>query len=299
MQNLNKRKRILVLGGTGMLGHKLVQYLAREHDVQCTIRKGFESVSRYGIFQPETTMENVNVENEEDLRRAIQAVEPDFVINAAGIIKQLPSSKDVITTLNVNSILPHRLEEFSGDFGFNLICISTDCVFEGTKGNYREDDPADALDLYGRSKNIGEVAGDKCLTIRTSIIGRELQSNHSLVEWFLSNRGKHVNGFVNAIYSGFPTVVFADIILDLLRREAPLNGLYHVSSDPINKFELLELVNREFNAGVQIKPFEDFSIDRSLDSSRFRAATGFVPPKWPEMIKRLAADTTPYDLWRR
>jgi dTDP-4-dehydrorhamnose reductase len=115
----------------------------------------------------------------------------------------------------------------------------------------------------------------------------------------LSNRGKQVNGFVNAIYSGFPTVVFADIILDLLQRETRLNGLYHISSDPINKFELLELVNREYGAGVNITPFEEFKIDRSLDSSKFRAETGCVPPTWPEMIRRMAADPTPYDLWRR
>jgi dTDP-4-dehydrorhamnose reductase len=299
MQNVNKKPRVLILGGTGMLGHKLVQRLSSELDVWCTIRGSFDTVSDYGIFTSKTTIEKINVENESDLHQAIEAASPEFVINAAGIIKQLPTSKDVITTLSVNSILPHRLKPLAINYDFQLICISTDCVFQGDKGSYREEDPADALDLYGRSKNIGEVTGENCLTIRTSIIGRELRSSHSLVEWFLSNRGKQVNGFVNAIYSGFPTVVFADIILELIRRKEPLNGLYHVSSDPINKFDLLELVNREYRAGVEIKRSEDFKIDRSLDSLRFREETGFAPPPWPEMIRRMAADTTPYDLWRK
>lgn len=282
-----------------MLGHKLVQTLSPHFEVWSTIRGDVESVAKYGFFLTDRLIERIDAQDETHLVSAIRTSRPDVVINAIGVVKQLPSSKDVIATLTLNAILPHRLKQLSDEYGFRLVCISTDCVFLGDQGNYGEDDPADALDLYGRSKNIGEVTGEDCLTIRTSIIGRELRSSHSLIEWFLGNRNKQVNGFVNAIYSGFPTVVFADIILDLLRRETPLNGLYHISSDPINKFDLLELVNREYDAGVAIQRFGDFMVDRSLDSSRFRAATGFVPPTWPEMIKRMAADKTPYDLWRR
>jgi len=299
MNNVKERKRILILGATGMLGHKLVQCLEPTLEVWSTIRSNYEHVKKYGLFVPEKTIETVNVENETDLRRAIETSDPDVVINAVGIIKQLPSSKDVVATLTVNSILPHRLKQLSDEYGFYLVCVSTDCVFGGDKGNYREDDPADALDLYGRSKNIGEVTEGNCLTLRTSIIGRELGSSHSLVEWFLNNRGRTVKGFTNAIYSGFPTVVFADILLELLLRETPLTGLYHVSSEPINKYELLSLVNREYDAGAEIVPFDDFRIDRSLDSTRFRSETGFTPPKWEEMIRRMAADETPYDAWRQ
>lgn len=294
-----KQDRVLILGGTGMLGHKLVQRLNPHFEIWATIREGSSTAENYEFFSTERLIGHVDVENEVKLNEVIETLRPQVLINAVGIIKQLPSSSDVIRTLTVNSLLPHRLKQLSEKYGFYLLCISTDCVFLGDKGNYREDDPADALDLYGRSKNLGEVTGENCLTIRTSIIGRELRSSHSLVEWFLSSRGNEVSGFVNAIYSGFPTVVFADIILDLLQREKRLNGLYHVSSDPINKFELLELVNREYGAGIKITPFEDFKMDRSLDSSRFRAATGYVPLSWPEMIKRMASDTTPYELWRR
>ncbi|MFN6963420.1 MAG: dTDP-4-dehydrorhamnose reductase family protein [Pyrinomonadaceae bacterium] len=297
--SVNKKRRVLVLGGTGMLGHKLVQRLEGPHEVWCTVRTGFDEVERFGIYTAGRTIENVSVERETDLRRAIEASRPDVVVNAVGIIKQLPSSKDVITTLTVNSILPHRLAQLGEEYGFHLVCISTDCVFSGERGNYSETDPADALDLYGRSKNIGEVTAGNCLTIRTSIIGRELATAHSLVEWFLSNRGAKVKGYANAIYSGFPTVVFADILSELLQRESYLTGLFHVSSDPIDKYELLRMIDREFGAGVEIERFEDFRIDRSLDSTRFRQATGFAPLPWDEMVRLMAADAAPYASWRQ
>src|SRR5262249_8838615 len=153
---------------------------------------------------------------------------------------------DIVTTLKVNSILPHRLGQMSTEYGFRLILISTDCVFAGDKGNYSEEDKADALDVYGSSKRLGEVTVSRCLTIRTSIIGRELSTNHSLIEWFLSNRGGRVKGFTRAIYSGFPTIVFADIIADLLLKHTGLEGLYHISGEPIDKFGLLSMVDRAY-----------------------------------------------------
>lgn len=282
-----------------MLGHKLCQILDDEFEVWTTIRPAFNEVSGFGIFHEARTISNIDVESISDIESAIFLVRPDVVINAAGIIKQLPSSKDVITTLSINSILPHRLRELSLKYGFRLVCVSTDCVFSGERGNYSEDDRADAYDLYGRSKNFGEVIADNCLTIRTSIIGREIKSAHSMVEWFLSNRGNKVNGYANAIYSGFPTIVFADIIAELLTQHSSLHGLYHISSEPINKFDLLQLINKYYEAKIEIERFEDFSIDRSLDSTRFREAVKFTPMPWEKMIERMASDPTPYERWRK
>ncbi len=279
---------VLIFGGNGMLGHQLVKVLGSRHEVWSTVRGEFASVERHGIFDGTRTMCSVKVEDIVSVRHAIGTAKPDVVINAIGIIKQLPSSKDVITTLSVNSIFPHRLAEMSDEFGFRLITVSTDCVFDGVKGNYNEEDVPNATDLYGKSKSLGEVIDSNCLTIRTSIIGRELGSAHSLVEWFLSNRGKTVKGFVNAIYSGFPTVVFANIIADLIENHAGLSGLYHVSSEPINKFDLLNLIKAEYDLDIEIERYEDFKIDRSLDSTLFRNATGFEPPTWSDMIKTMA-----------
>jgi dTDP-4-dehydrorhamnose reductase len=291
--------RILIVGGSGMLGHKLVQAWRNKFDVWTTIKGRFNEYEKFEIFEKEKTLEFVDAENFKTVEKAIQYVQPQVIFNAVGIIKQLPSSKNVIKTLTINSIFPHRLAEIVEKIEARLINISTDCVFDGKKGNYNEEDIPNAIDVYGKSKNLGEVTGKNCLTLRTSIIGRELMTNHSLVEWFLSNRRKSVKGYVNAIYTGFPTIVLADIIADLITNHKNLNGLYHVSAEPINKYELLKLINAAYQAENEIEPFEDFQIDRSLDSTKFRQATGFYPFSWPEMIKRMADDRTPYDEWRK
>lgn len=291
--------KTLIFGGTGMLGHKLVQVLDGPLEVWTTIRGTFTAIESFGLFDRNRTIENIDVRDPESVRRVIETVKPDVVVNAVGIIKQVPSSKDIVQNLTINAVFPQRLAELSDYCGFRLITIGTDCVFDGKKGNYSEDDPADARDIYGLSKLLGEVAGDKSLTIRTSIIGRELATGHSMVEWFLANRGRTINGYVNAIYSGIPTVVLAGIIADLVVKHRSLSGIYHVSSDPISKFELLELLNKSYNANVTIEPFEDYVIDRSLNSSKFRQATGFEPEGWETMIDRMASDSTPYDQFHR
>lgn len=291
--------RVLVIGATGMLGHKLLTRWNRRFDVAGTVRSTRGSIGEKEALAGIRLYPDVDVEDFTTVERTVAEFGPEVIVNAAGVIKQLPSSKNVVKTLSVNSIFPHKLAELAGRAGAYLICVSTDCVFLGNKGNYCEDDPADALDLYGRSKQLGEITGGNCLTIRTSIIGRELGSSHSLVDWFLSNRGGTVRGFANAVYSGFPTIVFADIIADLIERSPRLTGLRHVSADPINKFRLLELVNDAFNANITIERDEEFRIDRSLDSGLFRRETGFRPLSWERMIAEMAADPMPYDSWQR
>jgi dTDP-4-dehydrorhamnose reductase len=290
--------KILVFGSSGLLGHKLIQVLSPHADVSGTLRRGFEELEPFGILDESRCIPNIDAADEGAIREAIKSTRPDVVLNAIGVVKQLPTSKDVITILTINSIFPHRLAHLSDEFGFRLITISTDCIFDGVKGNYTEGDVPNAIDLYGKSKNFGEVDQGRALTLRTSIIGRELRTSHSLVEWFLSNEGGVVKGFRQAIYSGFPTVVLANIIKGLIFEHPDLNGLYHVSSDPINKYELLELLKKYYKANIKIEPSDDFRIDRSLDSTRFRSATGFKPTAWPEMIEQMASDPTPYHQWK-
>jgi dTDP-4-dehydrorhamnose reductase len=290
--------KVLVLGGSGMLGHKLVQRWQDDFDVWTTVRGSFAMYERFRFFDEAKTIEALSVLDTSALERAIENVKPDVIFNAVGIVKQVPSAKNSVTTLLINSVLPHQLAEIAAKFGARLIQISTDCVFEGTRGNYTEQDRPDATDLYGKSKNLGEVDTENCLTLRTSIIGRELTTAHGLVEWMLGNRGKKVRGFANAIFSGFPTIVLADIISNLIRNYRDLSGLYHVSSEPINKFDLLNLIKKSFDVNIEIERFDDFRIDRSLDSMKFRNAVGFAPPSWPEMIERMARDETPYETWR-
>lgn len=291
--------KVLVLGASGMLGHKLVQSWQGRFEVWSGIRGRFADYEKYGIFNKERTIENIDALNFETMAGAVRSVKPDVVVNAIGIIKQLPSAKNTVLTLSVNSILPHKLAELGESEGFRLITISTDCVFNGKKGNYFDDDPSDAEDLYGKSKYLGEVSARNCLTLRTSIIGRELETAHSLVEWFLSNRGKKVKGFKKAIYSGFPTIVLADILAGLMADFPALEGVYQVSSAAINKFDLLELFKKYYDADIDIEADSDFTIDRSLNSDKFRRITGFQPETWDAMIEKMAQDRTPYDEWRK
>jgi len=290
--------RILVFGASGMLGHKLIQQLSPHAEVWGTVRGPAEMLTRYGLFDASRIVPNIDAGDATSIFSAISETKPDVVINAVGVVKQLPSAKDFIGTLSINSLFPHRLAQLSAEFGFRLLTISTDCVFDGVQGNYTESDKTNADDLYGKSKNLGEVTYGNALTLRTSIIGRELNTRHSLVEWFLSNEGGSVKGFTNAIYSGFPTLILADIIKSLIFDHPELTGLYHVSSEPINKYELLNLIKTYYEADIRIEPSGEFRIDRSLDSTRFREATDFRPQSWELMIEKMASDPTPYNKWR-
>jgi len=291
--------RLLVLGGGGMLGHKLVQRFRADFDTWTTVRGTAASLARYGFYDPAKVLGGVDVERFETVVDAVRRVRPDAIVNCVGIIKQLAAATDPVLSLTINSLLPHRLQRLGLETGARVIHLSTDCVFNGRKGMYTEDDPSDAEDLYGRTKFLGETSGPGALTLRTSIIGRELATASGLVEWFLSRRGGRVGGYTRAIYTGFTTEAMAGIVREVLVEHPGLHGTLQVSSEPMTKYDLLRLLNGAFGAGIEIAPDETVRIDRSLDSSRFRALTGFVPPAWDEMVERMAADATPYDEWHR
>lgn len=290
--------KVLVLGGSGMLGHKLVQLFSDVFETYCTVRSGGSVLSDLNILPAQNIFEHLAAEEFESFETVIRSLRPDVVVNAIGVIKQVAPSNDVERILTINSIFPHRMARLAADVGFRFISVSTDCVFSGKTGNYNESDLADARDLYGLSKYLGEVAGRNCLTLRTSVIGREIGSTHSLIEWFLSQKGS-VRGYVNAVFSGFPTVAFGDILIRLIRDFPDLTGLYHVSSEPISKFELLGLVKKRLGLKTEIQKYEEFWIDRSLDSTSFREATGIEPLHWSELVDKMFSDPTPYDEWHR
>ena len=231
--------RILILGATGMLGHKLYQLLSRRHTVFATIRGNYSSLEKFQIFQRNNIIENTEANSIEKITEAIITVKPDVVINCIGIIKQLKEAKNFKTSIYINSLFPHLVSEITSGLGIKFIHISTDCVFSGKKGNYNENDLSDAADLYGKTKALGEVVYDKkTLTIRTSIIGRELQSSVSLLDWFFSQEGKTINGYTNAIYTGFTTNSLVSVIERIIVQFPELHGLYQISSDPISKYNL-------------------------------------------------------------
>lgn len=290
--------KVLIIGGGGMLGHKLAQVFSDKFETFVTLRGSLSKYETLKIFGRTNVYENIDAENIENLEEIIRKIKPEVLINAVGIIKQLPSSKNVVNTLKINSIFPHQLAELAKANDARLICVSTDCVFSGKKGNYDETDIPDAEDLYGKSKNLGEVVEGNCLTIRTSIIGREIGTKHSLLEWFLSNENGKVRGFKNAVFSGFPTEILSEILADVVENHKDLRGLYHISSEPINKFDLITLIKNQYGADIEIESDENFVIDRSLDSTKFREETRFVPQTWKEMVKKMAQDTTAYAEWK-
>ncbi len=282
-----------------MLGHKLIQILGANFEIYTLIRGDFRRLENFGLLKSERIFDNTDVENFPSVEKIIGKLKPDFIVNAAGIIKQSAESLNAAKTIEVNSVFPQKLAQLAERYEFKLINISTDCVFNGKKGNYTEKDIADAEDLYGKSKFLGEPRRTNCLTLRTSIIGRELFTGHSLVEWFLSNAHGEIQGFVNAFFNGFPTVVLADIICEIIEKQQRLEGVYHISSDPISKYDLLSIIKERYKLDIEIKPFEDFYIDRSLDSTKFRKQTGFSALSWKEMIGKMAEDPTPYTEWRK
>src|SRR5437588_3020394 len=291
--------RVLIIGGSGMLGHKLWQILSEQFETFATFRQAADSYTKYRIFDPSRMIGNVSADQFESVTKAVQETRPDVIVNCVGIVKQDAAAKDPLASISINSLFPHRLAQLTREAGARLIHLSTDCVFSGRKGNYAEDDFADADDLYGRTKFLGEVSGGSCLTLRTSMIGRELVGAHGLIEWFLSQQGKTVRGFRRAIFSGFTTLALSEIIAWLIEHHKGLEGVWHVASEPINKFDLLMLIKQMGGLDVQIEPDDTFVCDRSLNGTRFLEATGFVPPSWSDMISRLFHDTTPYSEFRR
>ena len=287
--------RLLILGGAGMLGHKLWQVTGRRVETWATVRRVTPALRAAGLGDPARTIEGVDARHPGAIEAALDRVRPDAVVNCVGIVKQLAAAKDPVEAIAVNALYPHVLARACSARRVRLVHISTDCVFDGLRGSYREDDAPDALDRYGRSKALGEVTGPGCLTVRTSIIGRELSGSSGLLEWFLSRRGATADGFARAIFSGFTTSALSSLLLRVLTEHEALEGLYHVAADPIDKDTLLGLLNRAYGAGVAITRREEPRIDRSLDSTRFRAATGFAPAPWETMIAEMAADQTPYD----
>lgn len=276
--------KILVLGASGMLGNAVLRTFAESpgYEVVGTVRSS-KSRDLLPTALHQKVVTDVDVENIDYLTKLMTELQPDAVINCVGMLKQMAASKDPLLTIPINTLFPHRLAHLCGLAGARLVHMSTDCVFDGQKGNYVEEDPSDAKDLYGQSKYWGEVNYQNTITLRTSIIGHELNGARSLIDWFLSQSGE-VNGYRRAVFSGLPTVEIARLIRDHVLPNPALHGLYHVSADPIDKFTLLSLVAEIYGKAITVIPEDDFVIDRSLDSTRFRDATGFHPKPWPELV---------------
>ena len=294
--------KILILGAAGMLGHKLCQRLPGQgYEVVATVRQSRKRYAPYKeVFGQTRLVEGIDAMNFESLAALVKKEKPFAVVNCVGLIKQHRDAENRLLAVALNSYLPHRLDAHCADDGARLVHFSTDCVFSGHKGQYRESDLSDAEDVYGRSKYLGETegpAGD-AVTLRSSIIGRELIGpKHGLFEWFLSQRDKRIGGFTKAIYTGFTTIEMARIVAKVLAAQKPLRGVYQVASAPISKFDLLALLREIGGYPVEIDANREFACDRSLVMNRFTDETGYVAPAWKPMLEEMIADPTPYDAY--
>ncbi len=280
--------RLLILGGSGMLGHQLWRGLHAQHDTWVTLRRPVADFAVHNLFDEAKAIQFDDITDDTALERALGQAKPEAVINCVGLIKQRDEASDEALTLRVNAEFPHRLAKRCGEAGARLIHFSTDCIFAGTKGNYTESDPSDAADLYGQSKHQGEVADAHSATLRTSVIGHELATNLALLDWFLSQHGQAISGFTKAIYSGFTTLEMARIVDRILTQHPALSGVWHVASESISKFALLQLCREKLGWEGVIEPNDEFVCDRSLNADRFNQATGYTPPSWEAMISELA-----------
>ena len=282
--------RILILGGDGMLGHRLLAHLQKNHETKVTLHRDLAAYEPYGLFTRDNSYAGVEAQDADRMLEVVADFRPEAVVNALGIVKQRGAAKEAIPSLEINALLPHRLALLCKAVGARLVHVSTDCVFSGRKGGYTEGDVPDPLDLYGRTKLLGEVSEPGCVTLRTSIIGLELSRRTGLIEWFLSQRGE-IRGFTKAIYTGLTTAEMSRVIERVLIEHRALSGVWQVASEPINKHDLLvrfsEILGRD---DISIVPDDAVRIDRSLSPVAFEEATGYHAPGWNEMLEELGAE---------
>ena len=279
--------RLLILGASGMLGHTALRYFAQQPGFEVFGSLRAPKPSLQALAPTATLLPGVDVENLDALAALLARVRPHVVLNAIGVVKQLAAADDPLVALPINALLPHRLARLCALVGARLVHVSTDCVFTGQRGHYKESDAPDALDLYGRSKLLGEVDEENAVTLRTSIIGPELGGgSQGLVGWFLAQQGE-VKGFTKAVFSGLPTLELARVIHQHVLPRPALRGTWHVSTAPIDKHALLTLVKQAWGRETVIHPDAKLVIDRSLDSSRFREATGYAPAPWPQLVQEM------------
>jgi dTDP-4-dehydrorhamnose reductase len=282
--------KVLVLGGSGMLGHKVWEVLGEQFETYATLRA---PIAARGLDAANRGLVGVHADDIRTVAEAVTRVRPDVVVNCIGVVKQLAAAQAAIPSITINALFPHQVAEVTATASARMIQISTDCVFSGRRGSYREDDEPDPVDLYGRTKLLGETNYDHTMTIRTSIIGRELSGAHGLLEWFLEQTGT-IPGYTRAIFSGLTTQALSETLARVIADYSHLSGTWHVAGERISKYDLLNGLASTYDHNVTIESDDSVVIDRSLDDAQFRAATRIPRPTWSEMLARLAHDSLPY-----
>jgi dTDP-4-dehydrorhamnose reductase len=296
MTKTHKPQTVLVLGAAGMLGHMLVRVLSEHHQVIGTTSSQYDSKSpRARILNKANWIDQVDVRNLQTVENAINHAKPNVLINCVGVIKQKMDSGNIIDAILINSLVPHQLAAACEKLDIRFIHFSTDCVFEGTPGIKYTSYTPNATDLYGTTKRLGEVNYAPAITLRTGFVGRQLSGAEGLFEWVLSQKGKAVSGYQNAIYSGLTTMALSRVIQQVIEVQPTLSGLYQVASNRINKFDLITQLNESLQLDLSIAKNTEFMCDRSMDGTEFTNSTNIQIPSWEEMLTEFAADQDFYN----
>lgn len=275
-----------------MVGHKMYQILSREfEEVFITIRS-LDNLEKKKLFEKNKIIQ-IDLINYYLLEKIIQKIKPNYIINCVGITIRRGINDNILNSILLNSVLPNYLKNLTFKYNFKLIHFSTDCVFSGNSDLYYCDSITDASDTYGKTKAMGEVTSANCLTLRGSMIGREIANKTELLEWFLSNpNSSSVKGFCNVYYSGITTFRMAKYVLKIIQNNIDISGIYNVSSKPISKFDLLKLFSIYFEKNITIKRNNKYSSKKILDSERFYKKIDEIIPNWKiDLIDELVWDS--------
>ena len=268
-----------------MIGHQILIGLLKENFL---IHAHFKKKkSKHDFLKSKNTIFHFLEITEDNIEEFLAGINPDIIINAAGVTTRREKESTINQIKFTNSLLPNILSSWSEKDDCKLIHFSTDCVFSGEKGNYKDGDKGDAIDTYGKTKSLGEVSGPNTLTLRSSRIGFELYNNTELLEWVFSNKNKTINGFSNVIYSGITTTLMSKIVVKIIDDFPDLKGIYNISSAPISKYALLKKINDIFDLNIEIKSIESKASDKSLVYSNFFNKTHIEIPNWDSMLQEL------------
>jgi len=281
--------KVYILGISGMLGSRIFLEFQKKKgfDVRGCLRG---NLNPFIIKYKKKINVRIDAKNIKKISSILKSFKPDYVINCIGYIKQKISTntndRDIFF---VNSIFPHEIYKITKLINSRFIHFSTDCVFDGKKGNYKETASSNVKDIYGISKFLGEVKYSKSLTIRTSIIGHEFYSKKGLLEWFL-NQSKLCYGYSRVFFSGLTTLEISNFVYFYIKKNIKIHGLIHLSSKKISKLNLLKKIAKIYNKKIVIKKDSSKKIDRSLNCSFIKKRISYKVPNWDVMIREMRSN---------
>jgi dTDP-4-dehydrorhamnose reductase len=284
--------KVLILGADGMIGHKMAQTLDEDKGIELILNSRSKSKNLKELY-PSCKIYDYDF-LEKDIEELLEKTNPDFVINAVGITIRR-GVENIKTSSLINSIFPYKIEAWVSKNNKRSIHFSTDCVYSGKQGNYLDNDEPDSKDIYGITKGEGEVNSKNTLTIRSSMIGREIFNKTELLEWAISSRDKKIKGFDKTIYSGVTTLWMSKTISKILKYFPELSGIYNISSEPISKYDLITKINYHFKLNLDIVTDSSFFSNKSLNSNKFFSKTDLEKPDWDSMLASLYGDSLKND----